>query len=94
MTIRATAMDDSKKVKLDESFRLSKIGDVNLYSMPMRGEEGTIQIPSVTHCNVDATAEVSEGGSLLICCLPTGAQRQRLYVLLRVPKVWTDGEVD
>jgi hypothetical protein len=52
------------------------------------------QLPRVKRSRIDVSAEVREGQSLLIGCVPTYEQKEFFYVLLTVHHAWTAAELN
>jgi hypothetical protein len=94
LNYRATQTSSAKQVRLEAQVELSEIGEVRTAAMLLPGEPKSIQLPRVKRSRIDVSAEVHEGQSLLIGCVPTHEQQEFCYVLLTVHGVWTDAEIN
>jgi len=94
LTYCATQTSTAKQVQLKAHVELSEIGEVRTAAMLLPGEPKSIQLPRVKRCRIDVSAEVHEGQSLLIGCVPTQERKEFFYVLLTVHHVWTAAELN
>lgn len=79
--IRATQSVDLKHVDLTARIQSSVIEEVLTASTVHRGGTVTIENPRVQRRDVELDAEVPDGGSLLVGCLPTSDEEEFFYVL-------------
>lgn len=67
---------------LEASLDMRSLGDVTTASTSYRGGQVSIQVPSVNRRSIDVAAEIEDGQTLLVGCIPTGKQQQCMYYLL------------
>lgn len=78
---RATQSADLKQVALRSRMQTSVVEEVFTSSMKYHGEAVTIQNPQVSRRDVEFDANVADGESLLVGCMPTDGQEGFFYVL-------------
>ena len=82
INVRAVQSQDRKKVHLEASLDMLALGDVTTASTSYRGAQVSIQVPSVNRRSIDVAADIEDGQTLLVGCIPTGKQQQYSYYLL------------
>lgn len=80
IALRATTTGESR-VRLNTRFSVSELGDKHTVSTALGGEAAEIEIPQVKRCRIDVAAEVDDGESLLIGCVPSYDKARSFYVL-------------
>jgi type II secretory pathway component GspD/PulD (secretin) len=82
INVRATQNRARNKLHIEASFDMRSLGDVATASTLYRGSEVTIQVPSVNRRSIDVAADIEDGQTLLVGCIPTGKEKQFTYYLL------------
>jgi bla regulator protein blaR1 len=82
INVRGVQSQDRKKVHLEASLDMRALGDVTTASTSYRGGQVSIQVPSVNRRSIDVAADIEDGQTLLVGCIPTGKQQQYTYYLL------------
>lgn len=82
INVRAVANQNRENVHLEASLDMRALGDVTTASTSYRGAQVSIQVPSVNRRSIDVAADVEDGQTLLVGCIPTGKQQKYMYYLL------------
>jgi type II secretory pathway component GspD/PulD (secretin) len=82
LSLRTVQSADAKRIQLEGSLGLSQIGEVRTASAIVHGKPATIQIPRVKRRRIDVSAEIPDGQSLLVECIPTFEEKTFFYLLL------------
>jgi bla regulator protein blaR1 len=82
LTVRAIQSRDQKTVHLQGCVEFRTLGDV--YEVPtlVHGERSAIQIPRARRGRIDFSADVADGQSLLVGCVPSLDEKRFCYMLL------------
>jgi type II secretory pathway component GspD/PulD (secretin) len=87
LSLRTVQSADAKRIQLEGSLSLSQIGEVRTASAIVHGKPATIQIPRVKRRRIDVSAEIPDGQSLLVECIPTFEEKTYFYLLLTVRRI-------
>jgi bla regulator protein blaR1 len=90
LSLRTVQSADAKRIELEASLGLSQIGEVRTVSAVVHGKPTTIQIPRVKRRRLDVSAEIPDGQSLLVECIPTFEEKTYFYLLLTVQRIATN----
>jgi bla regulator protein BlaR1 len=82
LSLRTVQSADAKRIQLEGSLGLTQIGEVRTASAIFHGKPATIQIPRVKRRRIDVSAEIPDGQSLLVECIPTFEEKTFFYLLL------------
>jgi bla regulator protein BlaR1 len=87
LSLRTVQSADAKRIQLESSLSMSQIGEVRTASAVVQGKPATIQIPHVKRRRIDVSAEIPDGQSLLLECIPTFEEKTYFYLLLTVRRI-------
>jgi bla regulator protein blaR1 len=87
LSLRTVQTADAKRIQLEGALGLSQIGEVRTASAMVHGKPATIEIPRVKRRHIDVSAEIPDGHSLLVECIPTFEEKTYFYLLVTARNV-------
>ena len=84
ISLRTILKDDRQHIQLLGRIDLASIIDVGVASASAVGENLFVQVPRVSRRRISVSAEIADGESLLVGCLPSFDRKDYFYVLLTV----------
>jgi type II secretory pathway component GspD/PulD (secretin) len=87
INVRASQGSDRSKLHLEASLDMRSVGEVSTATTSFRGQPVSIQVPSVNRRSIDVAADIKNGQTLLVGCIPTDKQQQFFYYLLSAERV-------
>ena len=82
ITVRIEQLQAPGKHHLEGHFEMSALGEVLTPPTLVAGQPSRIQIPSYKEWSIDVAADVEDGQSLLVGCVPNCERKSFLYILL------------
>ena len=87
MMLQPLVSADGHSIRLAAKIELASIGEVHTALTVMAGQHTTIQMPQVNRCRIDVAAQVEDGHSLLVGCVPSDKEKAFFYALFTVHRV-------